>query len=327
MPRILFFDTPDDRIRRWLPPLSRFVPVSGTGFSTARIGLKRSLKSLLGVVGLLLPRRTGLRVLFYHRVNDHPFAALGPVSREISVRSSAFAAQLGLLRRRGFRSLGLSDVQAMLSGRTPMDPKAILITFDDGYADNLEVAAPLLAAHGFSAVIFVVPGLIGRENGEVWANADPPGLGGFLTIDGLARLNERGIEIASHTLTHPLLTTIPPEARRHELAGSRAALRDVTGSAPIALAYPGGDFDAAVQACAAEAGYALAFTTVPGVNPPHAPPLALRRTEVSASDGPFVFALKIAGALDWLAFKEAAWMRRLLRVANRISAPLAGRRA
>lgn len=301
--------------------------MNGTGISTARILLKRTLKGLLGVLGLVLPRRTGLRVLFYHRVNDHPFAALGPVSREISVGSSAFAAQLGLLRRRGFRSLSVADFEAMLSGRVPVDPKAILITFDDGYADNIEVAAPLLAAHGFSAVVFVVPELIGRENGEVWADADPPGLGRFLDLDGLARLRGLGIEIASHTLTHPLLTTITPEACRHELAGSRTAVGALTGALPIALAYPGGDFDAAVQARAGEAGYRLAFTTIPGVNLPGSPPLALRRTEVSASDGAFVFTLKIAGALDWLAFKEAAWMRRLLRAANRVMAPLAGRRA
>jgi len=301
--------------------------VSGVALSRFRIGLKRWLKTALALPGLVLPKRAGLRVLFYHRVNDHAFAALGPVSREISVGAAAFERQMAHLRAKGFRGVTLAEFEAMLSGRARLDRKAVLVTFDDGYADNWEVAAPILARHGIPAVVFAVPGFLGRETGEVWPHADPAGLGRFLGEGDLARLIANGIEIGSHTMTHPLLTQVPAEVQRRELSDSRRALEAMLGTPVTAFAYPGGDTDAAVEARAAEAGYALAFTTVPGVNPVGSRPLVLRRTEVSASDSPFVFRMKLAGALDWLAFKEAAWFRRLLQTVNRMMMPLVRARA
>lgn len=291
--------------------------------SAARIALKRTLKALLAMPGLAIPRRRGLRVLFYHRINDHPFEALGPVSREISVSSEAFDWQLGMLRQAGYRSVTLAEAQAMLEGRARLDPKAVLITFDDGYADNLEVAAPLLRAHGFTATVFVVPGFLGREAGTLLPDAEAGDLGRFLSVEELRSLRDAGIEIGSHTLTHPLLTTIAETDRRREVADSRTRLEATLGGAITSFSYPGGDFDGAVEQEVARAGYALAFTTIPGVNRPGARTTALRRTEVSASDGRFVFRMKMAGALDWLAFKEGAAFRRVLRALNALTAPLA----
>ncbi len=60
------------------------------------------------------------------------------------------------------------------------------------------------------------------------------------------------------------------------------------------------------------AGYAVAFTTVTGSVRPGDNPLRLRRTEVSATDSRFVFALKMRGALDWTRIKDEGLLRRLV---------------
>lgn len=293
--------------------------MTGLLISRLRLGLKRMLKLLLAGPGLLLrSRRPGLRVLFYHRVNAHPPAALGPVSREISVHPTAFEAQLRYLAARGWRGLTLADFEAVLEGRAPLDGRAVLITFDDGYADNLAVAAPLLGRYGFPAVVFAIPGFLGRESGAVWPHGDPAGHGRFLDAEELRRLAGTGIEIGSHTLTHPRLTEIEAPACIHEVGASRGQLEALLARPVTAFAYPEGDLDAGVERAVAAAGYTLAFTTVPGLNRRDTPRLRLRRTEVSASDSLLVFRAKLAGALDWTAFKESPAFRRCVGAVNRM---------
>ncbi|MCW6511340.1 polysaccharide deacetylase family protein [Lichenifustis flavocetrariae] len=286
--------------------------------SRLRIELKHGLKLLLGAAGLLFrPHTPGLRVLFYHRVNAYPRERLGPISREISVTPAAFEQQLRHLASDGWRGISLSEYSAMQTGRVPLDPKAVLITFDDGYEDNLTYAAPLLARYGFPATVFVIAGFLGKTSGAVWPHGDPPEFGRFLDLVGLQSLPANGVQIGSHTLTHPRLTEIDDRARDHELVVARAQLETALAGPVTAFAYPEGDVDAAVERAVTAAGYDLAFTTVPGMNTRATRRTALRRTEVSASDGPLVFRLKLAGALDWLAFKESALFRNIVGSVNR----------
>lgn len=298
--------------------------MSGIWVSKARIGLKLVLKTLLALPGLLLRRRgPAVRVLFYHRVNPYPFDGLGPVSREITVRPDAFGWQMDYLARNGFTVVGPDAFEAMLAGRRPIPPRTVLITFDDGFEDNALFAAPVLAGAGFPAVVFTVGDFVGKSSADVLPHADRPEFGRFLSRQQLLDLQAQGIVIGSHTLTHPLLTRVDPARARQEVAGSRARLEAMLGR-PVALfAYPGGDFDAAVERAVQAAGYAAAFTTATGTVAPGARPSALRRTEVSASDSRFVFRMKLAGALDWLAVKDGAAVRAVLGVANRLMMPLA----
>lgn len=298
--------------------------MTGEALSRARIGLKRVLKQVLSLPGLLLaPRRPGLRVLFYHRVNPYPFAALGPVSREITVRPEEFAWQMRHLARRGFRVLGLDEFERIAAGEAAAPEKSVLLTFDDGFEDNLLFAAPVLAEHGFPAVVFVVSDFLGSSSAAVWPHAEAAAFGRFLGEAQARQLDEAGIRIASHTATHPPLTGLDAEPLRAELEGSRRRLEALLGRPVRALAYPGGDFDGRVEAAARAAGYRLGFTTRTGALGAGWNSLALRRTEVSASDSRFLFRMKLAGALDWLAVKDGAFLRGLIGAANRLLLPLA----
>lgn len=290
--------------------------------SRARIWLKTGLKAVLACVGevlrLLAPRKAGLRVLLYHRVNPHPFASLGVVSREITVRPDAFARQLDHLRRGGFRSIGPDELGAMLRGEVALDPRAVVITFDDGYEDNLTWAAPLLRRYGFQAILFVTTDRFGKDSAVAGWGSDAPGCGRFLTWDQLAQWLAAGMYVGSHTHTHRLSTELADDELFDEFARSRRILEAGCGTTVRLLAYPDGDFDARAESAAARAGYEASFTTVPGINTGATPRHALRRTEVSASDTFFVFRMKLRGTLDWLWFKEARALRRAIRFSSRM---------
>ena len=94
-----------------------------------------------------------LRVLMYHKVNDLP-------ENPLSVPVGAFDDQLAQLRELGYTVVSLDDVLAFYRDGTPLAARPVLITFDDGYRDNLEHAAPVLQKHGYPAVIFVPIGYL-----------------------------------------------------------------------------------------------------------------------------------------------------------------------
>ncbi len=289
--------------------------------SRGRLWLKTALKTALVVPGLLPllfgSRLKGLRVLFYHRVNPYPFEKLGPVSRETTVSPEAFARQLEYLRRQGFRAVGPDELLSMLTDRANASEKVVAITFDDGYEDNLLWAAPLLQQRGFQGIVFVITDLVGKESGEIWAEGDPSGFGRFLSREQLRQLRAAGMFVGSHTQSHRPLTGLDESGLQAELEESRRVLEEITGAPVRLLTYPLGDFDHRSETAAGRAGYSASFTTIPGVNPPGAPLHALRRTEISASDTFFLFRMKVAGALDWLWFKEAPGLRRVIGVTNR----------
>ena len=94
-----------------------------------------------------------LRVLMYHKVND-----LSP--NPITVPTAVFAQQMELLGELGYVVVSLDDVLDHYLEGTPLSERAVLITFDDGYRDNLENALPILQRHRYPAVLFVPIGFL-----------------------------------------------------------------------------------------------------------------------------------------------------------------------
>ena len=119
--------------------------------------------------------------LCYHRVGTLPHDPFG-----MAVTPEHFAEQLEVIR--GHRPLALADLAAELhAGDVP--PGGVAVTFDDGYRDNLEVAAPALERAGVPATVFVTTGLTGTRDAVWWEELDdlvlsgpPPSPG--LTLQG-----------------------------------------------------------------------------------------------------------------------------------------------
>jgi peptidoglycan/xylan/chitin deacetylase (PgdA/CDA1 family) len=289
---------------------------SNLAISRTRIGIKLVLKYLLAPIGVIARGKMGIRVLFYHRVNDHNFADLGMVSRELSVPTKRFDRQMAYLSKRGYHTLKLEEFHQILLGHVPMDKKAILLTFDDGYADNLEHASPILKKYGFNAVVFPVSELIGNTN-SVWPMGDPEHLGQFMDTDQLKEWLSAGHEIGSHTCNHPILTHLDEGTLQDELKRSRQVIEDDFDVKCTSLAYPGGDVDERVSDAASRAGYELGFTTRSGVNFPGVRLTQLYRTEVSISDTHLIFILKLRGFFDWLGVRDTVAYRSALRLSHK----------
>ena len=193
-------------------------------------------------------------VLMYHRV-----AAEVPAHDPYRnfVKAEVFDAQLGWLRRRGFRGVTVSALADALARGESLPDRSVAITFDDGYRDNLEVAWPLLRRHGFTATVFVVSGSVGGSSEFDRPHGYPPAA--MLSSAELRELHGAGVEIGSHTVTHPeSLCALRSGSLQAELADSRAALEDIVGAPVTAFAYPHSQVDARVEAAVAAAGYRAA---------------------------------------------------------------------
>lgn len=128
----------------------------------------------------------------------------------------------------------------------------------------------------------------------------------LMTRGQLNLLASRGHEIASHTVTHPLLPRLTDDELHAELIDSKTAIAQMTGAEVVSLAYPNGDHDDRIVAAARAAGYRFAVTTRPGRNRRTADPLRLSRLYVSqertsrgngaCSSG--LFELELAGLAD-----------------------------
>jgi peptidoglycan/xylan/chitin deacetylase (PgdA/CDA1 family) len=192
-------------------------------------------------------------VLAYHGIGSFP-RALDP--HNLMLPRERFHRQLIALKRRRYRFVTLAEIAAQLDRDTP--PKGLCaLTFDDGTVDNLELLAPMLAALGVPATVFVCPGLLGTEH-----FAMPPAAGVRLMnaeqLQALAR--SPLIEIGSHTNTHVDLSDATAEQAYDEMASSRLALEELLGHPVRFFAYPKCGYSAACPAAAQRAGYAAAVT-------------------------------------------------------------------
>jgi peptidoglycan/xylan/chitin deacetylase (PgdA/CDA1 family) len=126
------------------------------------------------------------------------------------------------------------------------------LTFDDGYANALTNVVPELQRHGFTATMFIISGLLGRTN--EWEEEQAP-VWQLMTAAEVAQVAAAGIEIGSHSVTHPKLRGIDKNRLREEVAGSRSSLTDLLGQPIQGFAYPFGSMDAAAREAVRSAGY------------------------------------------------------------------------
>lgn len=107
-------------------------------------------------------------ILAYHSVRDNPEIDSDWLGPGITHATSVFARQMELVARR-FHPVTLDDILLFVKGEKELPRRAVAITFDDGYLDNLELAAPVLQRFGISAAFYVTVGLIGREDAPWFA--------------------------------------------------------------------------------------------------------------------------------------------------------------
>jgi peptidoglycan/xylan/chitin deacetylase (PgdA/CDA1 family) len=174
------------------------------------------------------------------------------------------------------------------------DSLTIGITFDDGYRDNLVVAAPLLARLSIPFTVFVATGPVAS------------GMSGFLAPEQVRDLaGIPGATIGAHGVSHRPLTACDDRALREELTASKKYLEDLIGRPVDTLSYPHGAVDRRVRDMAETVGYRIGASSRPDVNGPRRDPLVLCRTGVWTNDDLPVLEEKVRGDWDWARWRSS----------------------
>lgn len=305
-----------------------------------------------------------LTVLNYHRIDDPSRLGFNTFKPNVSATPAQFARQMGYLSQK-YNVVSGRDVAVWVNGEGKLPSHAAVITFDDGYYDNLEHAYPVLKKYNFPAVIFLTTDYISSSTsfywdtvaysfdntpkdcagfpllGErTWHDADtrkrtmdewialvktlpeadkkklvdqlpeildvsvPDDLSAGLTLTwpDVRHLSENGIEMGSHTISHPILTRVSLSEVRHELQASKERIEAEIKTPVVSFAYPNGhtdDFNAAVVEQVRQVGYQVAFTLLPGPTryaTVKREPYTIRRIFLSYKDSFPKFVGKLMGA-------------------------------
>ncbi len=256
-----------------------------------------------------------LRVLMYHKVNDRP-------ENPLTVPVSLFDEQMAQLPELGYRVVDLDAVLDAYRGGAPLPERSVLITFDDGYRDNLEHALPILRKHGYPAVLFVPIGFL--DGSKALPHEERLVARGLvnptLSWEDLAELEAGGVRIESHGITHRPLADLEVDEATTEIVLSKLRLEDRLGRPVRAFAYIKGSeahYRPVHASLVRQAGYDLAFTSVSGSNTSADDPLRLHRYNVEPYPAR-TFELVLSGACDLIAVKDTVsgtHARRLLNAA------------
>lgn len=185
----------------------------------------------------------------YHSVSE---LAIGPL-RTLAVPPRRLAEQLGALVGAGYRLVGLTEALDLFeaAGESPL----VALTFDDGYANFLTEAVPLLAEAGASATLYPSVGHLGNGPAS-WLGRWAASFGPLLTWSQLREVAASGrVEIGNHGLHHHPLDVLPTGSLAHEVAASRDRLEQELGTETRSFCYPHGYHDRHVRTLVRRAGY------------------------------------------------------------------------
>jgi peptidoglycan/xylan/chitin deacetylase (PgdA/CDA1 family) len=267
--------------------------------------LKNSVYRAIGEtatgIGAVNGDTRSLRVLMFHKVNDLP-------GNRMSIPSSLFDEQMAQLRELGYVVVDLDAVLAHYLAAAPLPEGAVLITFDDGYRDNLENAAPVLKKHGYAAVQFVPIAYVGESRPLPHEKHLAARGVRNRTVDWeeMRELERFGVRIESHGISHKPLAELEIDEAAREITISKLKLEERLGRPVRAFSYVKGseaDYTPVHPSLVKQAGYDIAFTAVSGANSPASDPLQLRRYNVEPYGGR-TFELVLAGACDLISLKD-----------------------
>jgi peptidoglycan/xylan/chitin deacetylase (PgdA/CDA1 family) len=242
--------------------------------------IKRTIGNVLGQSlffsrfdGLLL-RNTAVVVAF-HRIRD------GAGADPLTIGVGPFEKYCEFFRRH-FRVVPLQELADDLANqRSPS--RTLAITFDDGYRDNFENAAPILERLSLPATFFVVTQWMGTSVVPWWdarAGVRYP----WMTWDEVRTLHRKGFDIGAHTRTHVDLGQAAGRMAREEIWGARTDLERQLGAAPRCFAYPYGGRNHLTDAnreLVKAAGFGCCCSGFGGTNGADTDPFDLKRIPIS----------------------------------------------
>lgn len=260
--------------------------------------LAQPLKRLLGGASTCT-----IPLLMYHGVNDstsrvHPYF-------ETNTSPEVFARQMEYLYEKGYNPVDLDSAIRMIDSGD-VAHKAVAITFDDGFHDFYSHALPVLSSYGFPATMFVVSDLVGTHPKRFGEKA-------VMTWAELREIHSLGIQVGSHTATHPVLRQLDRGRVEVEIKQSKQTIEDQLGSSITSFSYPYGfpvqdhAFIVCLKRFMKEAGYEYGVTTVLGTAGRSSNRYCLPRIPMNTYDDAALFRAKLESAYDWLRTPQMAY--------------------
>lgn len=239
-------------------------------------GIKGALGRFAGAAGLYASNFSSkMVVVAFHRVNDN-------VPEDGLTCTSARFEEFCAFFQRYFRIVPLSEQIRGCRERRDMGG-TLSITFDDGYLDNYEVAAPVLCKLGLPATYFVVSGFIGTDFVPPWDNHLKPKLA-WMNWDQVRGLRDLGFDIGAHTHSHINMGRESQQVISKELALCQETLERELGFRPRLFAYPFGgrsNISPLALSLVKAAGYECCLAAYGGVNPRVSDPFSINRIGIA----------------------------------------------
>lgn len=171
-----------------------------------------------------------LPVLMYHNVVDSTNESEG-----LTVSVSKLEEQFAYLKSHGYTSLHFKDLSAFKS-EADFPEKAVIITFDDVYENQLIHAYPLLEKYGLKACFYIPFAYVGGL--DDWNTGKEK----IMTIDQLKSLNEEIVELGLHSFNHGKYDQISVEAIQEDFDLCREFIQNNSLVVHNTLAYPYGKY-------------------------------------------------------------------------------------
>ncbi len=225
-------------------------------------------------------------ILMYHSVGDN--------SALFTVPTTSFEKQLQYLVKHNYIVIPLSELVSRIKNKKSLK-KVVVLTFDDGYADNYEIVFPLLKKYNLSASIFVTTGMVGTISKDRTGAQLP-----MLSVEQIREMKQSElIEFLPHGELHVKLHNASRDEAQKEITDSHMHLQAMLGEVPAIFAYPSGKYSKETLRLLVEEGYIAACTVRPGLVRQETSLFELPRNHIDSATSFTEFCARLSLAGEW----------------------------
>ena len=218
------------------------------------------------------------------------------------IYENIFREHMKYLKDNNFSVITFEDLNNIgWRNRFDKNKKYIIITFDDGYVDNYELAFPILKEFNFKATIF----LMGESTYNEWdVKADGEKSFPLMSVEMIKEMQDYGIEFGAHTFNHPKLNKLSNDEIKHQIVDVKKPLEEKIGREIITFAYPYGILNDYAKKMVEEAGYTFGVATDSGSVCLSDDLYQIRRIAIFPNTNLFSFKRKVKGNYNFIKIKR-----------------------
>ncbi len=194
-----------------------------------------------------------VKILIYHSIAPVPNTKESSMALHYRIMPETFQAQMQYLKDHGYRTITLGALVSEINHNISPSDKEVVLTFDDGWESQYVYAVPILEKFGYTATFGIITKNVGPATMDTATESNSMGL--KMNWVQIKDLQIHGFEVASHSETHPLLTTVTDKQLANEISGSKEKLEKQLGTPVTTFIYPYYNYNARVMKAVEDAGY------------------------------------------------------------------------